>query len=307
MKIKSLFAVVALLGSVLSVLPVSADPVVCAPTAFPPKPVPGGIIGSTWDSAKTAYDTSPAAGACVPDPTSLAPVILGLPDMACGTAAGETCDALVVSVEAALLGTPDLLCGTATQKTCFEVVALAEATVLGAPDVACQAGFNTTCSGELARVPGVPDHVCILLAGEGCTALADSLCVFAAQQDCAHLEDNVKGTATGLPALACQTVAQMTCPGLVSAIKGTPDGTCQALFLATCAQVLTTCFPLEGGNTVCSDVSHDGVCLDANVGIDESIVCETYVGGGNVNTPLSADHVYYCTGTWPDQDCHTIR
>jgi hypothetical protein len=80
------------IAALLTVPLAAANPLACAPGSFPTKPVPGGVVGDAWDAAASAYDGSPAAGACVQDPT---PNPYALADEACDLLIGESCYALL--------------------------------------------------------------------------------------------------------------------------------------------------------------------------------------------------------------------
>jgi hypothetical protein len=86
----ALIGIVALLALPLA----SANPLACTPGSFPTKPVPGGVVGTAWDAAASAYDGSPLAGACVQDPT---PDPHALANSACNVLIGEHCWSLLTS------------------------------------------------------------------------------------------------------------------------------------------------------------------------------------------------------------------
>ncbi|MEA3201854.1 MAG: hypothetical protein QOE90_3282 [Thermoplasmata archaeon] len=81
-------------GLVVAAAPASAGVSVCAPGAFPAKPLPGGIIGTTWDTVKQTYDGSPVASFCTPDTDGLVATVTGAAETSCDVLAGESCEAL---------------------------------------------------------------------------------------------------------------------------------------------------------------------------------------------------------------------
>jgi hypothetical protein len=91
MNSKILLAGLFLIGILALPSPAAADTLACTPATFVPKPVPGGIIGDTWDTVGFTYNSSPAAGACVPGADTLAGIALGAANTACNVLIGENC------------------------------------------------------------------------------------------------------------------------------------------------------------------------------------------------------------------------
>ena len=91
MIVKTVFAIALFTGSLLLVAPASADPIACAPGSFPDKPVPGGVVGQTWDTVKTTYDGSAVAGFCGPDPNDGITLVTNTVESGCVLLVGETC------------------------------------------------------------------------------------------------------------------------------------------------------------------------------------------------------------------------